>query len=826
MRRIATIFFLPLISLTASAQKIRGLVTDSSGAILPYASVFIRGENKGTHANTEGKYVLTLLPGSYTVVCQYVGYRKTEKTVTVGAGDQEINFSLVPQDMTLGEVVLKNGEDPAYAIIRNTIRKKSYYQAQLDKFQCEVYTKGQLRVRNYPKKFLGQKVDFEDGDTSKQKMIYLSETIARYSVDKPHEEKVEVVSSKVSGQSDAYGLSAPRFFPFYDNNIPIGNNLNPRGFISPVADNALNYYRYKLEGTFFEDGRMVNHIRVTPKRNYEPLFSGTIDIIDGDWRIHSLKLMLTKASQMEWIDTLRIEQLYRPLSADTWFISSQVIYPSIKIFGFDAYGSFINIYSDCRLDPAFTKKTFGRTVLKYLDSANKKTAEYWENARPVPLLADEERDYRRKDSLELARKDPRYLDSLDRIRNKTSLPKFILFGQTFVTSRKRVSFSISPLIEEIAFNPAEGWVLQPSMTWSKRLDSNSAGRRSIALTANVRYGFSNRHFNSNLTAHYVFGKKYASSFRLSGGTRVFQFNNNSPIGERGNTLSCLLSEENRIKSYEATYLRGSFRKGIGEGFGITLAFQWQDRRPLENTTDFTWRNKAGREYTPNYPSELMNANIRKHQAFFILAGLRWQPGTRYVELPDRKMNIGSRFPVFNLQYMQGFRHIWGSDVSFSKWRLGISDNINFHLYGRFRYRLSIGGFLDTGHVQTPDYNHFNGNISTFATEYLNSFQLLPIYQFSNTARFYSIAHIEHNFNGFLTNKIPGVKRLNVYLVTGLNGFYINGSKNYYELFAGIDNIFKQLRVDFVQSFLRGRAWQNGIRIGLRIFGGGRGDDWP
>ena len=88
----------------------------------------------------------------------------------------------------------------------------------------------------------------------------------------------------------------------YDNIISISNNLNPRGFISPISENALNYYRYKLEGTYFEDGRMVNHIRVTPKRTYEPVFSGYIDIVDEDWRIHSLKLMLTKSSQMElWI---------------------------------------------------------------------------------------------------------------------------------------------------------------------------------------------------------------------------------------------------------------------------------------------------------------------------------------------------------------------------------------------------------------------------------------------------------------------------------------------------------------------------------------------
>src|SRR5205085_5519228 len=112
--------------------------------------------------------------------------------------DIELNFILSMQEMTLGEVIIKNGEDPAYQIIRNAIKKRNYFEKQLDRFSCEVYTKGQMRTRDYPQKLFGKKVDFEDGDTSKRKMLYLSETVSRYSVDRPGKEKIEVISSKVS----------------------------------------------------------------------------------------------------------------------------------------------------------------------------------------------------------------------------------------------------------------------------------------------------------------------------------------------------------------------------------------------------------------------------------------------------------------------------------------------------------------------------------------------------------------------------------------------------------------------------------------------------
>ncbi len=813
-------------SLLSSAQKIKGVVTDKEGKILPYASVFVKESNKGTNANNEGKYLISLSPGTYTLVCQYVGYSRQEKSITVANTDITLDFILGLQEMTLGEVILKNGEDLAYQIIRNAIDKREYHQNQYNKFTAEVYTKGQMRIRNYPKKILGRKVDFEDGDTSKQKMLYLSETVSNYAVDKPNKEKVEVVSSKVSGQRDGFGLSAPRIYSFYDNNVFIGNNLNPRGFISPISNNALNYYRYKFEGSFTEDGKEINRIKVTPKRKYEPLFSGYINIVDEDWRIHSVQLLLTKTSQMELADSLRIDQLYRPLSKDVWYMSSQVIYPTIKILGFDAYGSFINIYSNYNAEPEFTKKTFTSTILKYTDSANKKSVDYWELTRPVPLMADEISDYSKKDSLEQVRKDPRYLDSLDKKRNKINPLMALFFEQSVSSQKNRTTFSFRPLTELVSFNPAEGWVINPDVTWTKRLDSNLLSRRAISLSPNLRYGFGNKHFNAHLTTTYTFGKQYASSVSLSGGSRVFQFSNNSPVGQRGNSISSLLSEENRMKTYEAVYMRGSYKQAVGGGFTINTGFQFQDRKPLDNITDYTWRDKPDREYTPNYPNEIVNENLKRHQSMVILIGASWQPGNRYIELPDRKISIGSKYPILSAQYIKSVKGLFGSDADFSKWNFNVTDNVNLRLQGRLRYKLGMGGFINTNNVELPDYFHFNGNLSTFATEYVNSFQLLPIYQYSNIDKFYTLAHLEHNFNGFLTNKIPGLKKLNLYLVAGVNGFYINSNKYYYEYFVGFDNIFKQFRIDFVQSFQNGRAWQTGFKLGLSRNSGRRGNDWP
>ena len=127
--------------------------------------------------------------------------------------------------------------------------------------------------------------------------------------------------------------------------------------------------------------------------------------------------------------------------------------------------------------------------------------------------------------------------------------------------------------------------------------------------------------------------------------------------------------------------------------------------------------------------------------------------------------------------------------------------------------LGIGGFINSKKVFIQDYQHFNGNRSFSASEYVNSFQLAKYYANSTAAAFYSFGHLEHHFNGLLTNKIPLFNRLNWNLVAGSNAFYVNKNSNYVEVFAGLENIFKILRVDLVAAYANGKKGQTGIRVG-------------
>jgi hypothetical protein len=269
-----------------------------------------------------------------------------------------------------------------------------------------------------------------------------------------------------------------------------------------------------------------------------------------------------------------------------------------------------------------------------------------------------------------------------------------------------------------------------------------------------------------------------------------------------------------MKIYESVFAELGSARRLDNGLRLSANLLYEDRMPLENTTNYSFIKVKNRDFTPNYPIEQLSAQFVRHQALLTGIGLEFQPGQRYIEFPHRKVSIGSKYPTLDLSYQKGWSGILGSDVDFDKWMFSIRDNINFKLKGLLRYRFSIGGFLNTRSVFIQDYQHFNGNQTVFASEFLNSFQLAPYYANSTIAAFYATGHIEHHFNGLLTNKIPLFRRLNWYLVGGSNAFYVNRDNNYVEVFGGLENIFKVLRVDLIGSYLNGHNGQFGFRIGL------------
>jgi hypothetical protein len=570
---------------------------------------------------------------------------------------------------------------------------------------------------------------------------------------------------------------------------------------------------------------MINSIRVTPRRKNEPLFSGTIQITENDWRIYNADLMITKDYQLELLDTLRITQQHGAVTPDIWKTRNQVLFVSIRQFGFYVTGNFVNVYSDYNVDPGFGKNHFGRTILKYDTAFNKKDSNYWNAMRPVALENDERRDFVFKDSLSKLMNDSarskRHLDSLRKNQKPITLKGILWSGQSYnwYNRKSTLSWNLKPLITQLEYNTVEGLVTSVEQQF---VYNKAKAKYQLQVDWNSRYGFSNGHFNSYAEAtlsprRLTYRNRY---LRVAGGKRVSQFNHDNPIDPLTNAVYTLVAKRNYLKIYENWFGKIEYNNILDNGVHVNLQMNYENRIPLQNTSDYSFFRKA-RTFSSNHPEELSGIEFRRHQALIIGATISWQPGQHYIEFPWGKMPLGSDKPSFELKYNKGLRDLFGSDIRFDKWEFSVSDKMNFKMGGEFHYRVGAGGFSNRDSVGLPDLRHFNGNQTFYNINYLNSFQLAPYYRYSNAEKLYLFAHAEHHFNGLLTNKVPLLNKLKWNLVGGANSFYVNKSNYYVEVFAGLENILKLFRVDFVNAYQGGPGNRFGVRVGLGGLIGGK-----
>ena len=823
MKKLNRLFFPVLIlisvllsyseSTSAALYRISGIVYDEHQQPLPYVTIFIEGTTNGTTSNAEGAYFLELNPGEYSVIYRMIGYKQVKERIQIVSGPVVKNIHLQAESYQLKEIKIKaDAEDPAYAIIRKAQKKRNYYDDQVSAYQCQAYVKSTQKLLSYPKKFLGQDVQVEEFMDSTTKIFYLSESVSNLSIKRPEKIREEMVSSKVSGNPRTYSFNqaSDLMVSFYKNLVEI-ENLAPRGFVSPISANALFYYNYKLEGTFVENNQLINKINVIPKRKSDPVFTGDIYIEEDSWRIHSADLFITKNQQIQFVDTFRIRQNYVAVNTEVWMPFSTEYDFEFRALGFHGTGSVLGVYSKYNISPDYPDGFFSGQIMKVEKEANKKDSSYWESVRPVPLTKTEETDYHRKDSTRIVYESKPYRDSIDKVDNKFKFGNLI-GGYSHEQSYFHRSYEFSSLPEAIQFNTVEGWVGQLSVNYKKGFGDED--RREYSIRPEVRYGFSNHHWNGNVEATYRYNMFRLSTVSGSVGTDVVQFNSGKPITPFINSIYSLAARKNFLKVYEQQFIRASHRFEIVNGLSNSIQLEYANRLPLQNTTDYSIYNGSRREYTSNDPLFPASDSLRfeKNQSFIAELGFRIRFGQKYVERPEGKFIIGSKYPALRINYKKGIP-LMGSDVDFDFVSIGIEDEMRLGLLGKLKYQVIGGDFLTKGKLYFMDYRHFLGNKTFLSGFGLNEFRNLDYYTYSTTETSLE-AHGELNMGGFILNKIPLVRKLKLTEVAGIHYLNTNVLKNYFELSFGIEK-FGSFRAEMFTSIAQGHRGNIGFLFGIK-----------
>jgi hypothetical protein len=792
---------------------ISGKITDNQNQPIPFASVYIKNTTKGTSANNEGDYTLQLNPGTYDVQFKAIGYKQESRKLNLIA-NQTVNVVLQTETYQLNSVTIKaGGEDPAYAIIRKAIKKRKYYLTQVNAYTCEVYIKGLQKLLAAPKKFMGfdvQKAARENGlDSNRKGIIYLSESESKLSFMRPDKVHEEMISSKVSGRNQAfsYNRASDVKVDFYEN-IQEWGGLSNRPLISPIAENALFYYNYKYIGFSTENGETIDKIQVIPKREYDACFQGYIYILEDSWRIYGLNLFITKKQNINFVDTIRINQQFLPVNEKTWMPSSIKFTFTGGLFGFKLGGYFISIYKDYEINPTINKKAFNE-VLKITRGVNKKDSIFWENERPIPLTDEEKNDYVKKEALAKKRESKPYLDSLDKVNNKFNLNKALLGGYQYRNRFEHQLYELDPLLTSVKFNTVEGFKINYGASFRKRIDS--LNNRFIFIGAKIGYGFADQKLTGDVNATLPAGP---FTLGLNAGSDVVDLNSKLPVSSVINSLYSLFERENYQKLYQKQFAAFSLSTRITSGWKASLNTEWADRTWLPNTSSYSFFHPAGREYTSNNPLDPSQDSplFTENQSFKVSIRTTYDFSNKYETFPTGRRYLPSDYPTIGLTFTTGIKGFLGSDVDYDLLSADITkSDINLGVLGHTSFYVGAGKFLNNDKLYYPDYVQFAGNEVLFYKSGINSFLLLNYYNFSTSTE-YIEGHLEHNFSGFITNKIPLVRKLKLQEILDFNYLSTPALKNYMELGFGLQ--YLNFRAIYGVSYNSGTNANHGIRLGL------------
>ncbi|MBL4662430.1 MAG: carboxypeptidase-like regulatory domain-containing protein, partial [Flavobacteriaceae bacterium] len=789
MKQLLPYIFL-FITIHLSAQ-IEGTITNEKGEPLPYVNIYLENTYNGTTSNEEGNFTLDLSTvGDYTVIFQFLGYTTIKETVTITSFPHTINISLAETSVSLDEVVISNSEDPAYRIIRETIKRRKENLERVSGFTANFYSRGIWRVKNVPEKIMGQEVgDFEGAlDSTRTGIIYLSESISEIAYQRPDDFKERIIASKVSGDDNGFSFNSAMDanFSFYENTIDLNAAI-----VSPIAGPALSYYRYKLDGIFYEGSKLINKIIVTPRRPKDRVWQGVIYIVEDDWQLYGAELTTNgEAIQVPFIKELIFKQNFTfDAEENAWIKISQTIDFSFGFLGFNGDGRFIANYSDYNFHPQFQKKDFSNEVLFFEPLANKKDSLFWEETRPVPLTLEEVNDYSRKDSLQELRKSKVYLDSIDAKGNKFGLLD-PLFGYSYRNTHEKWSVNYNSPLPGVNFNTVQGWNGGVGLRFFKWYDDNRT--KWFAANLNATYGIAEDRVRFTGSIAKNFNRTNRRNIPISGGSMVSQFNAAQPISPIVNSVSTLFFERNYLKNYELNFVRLNYSEELFNGLRVIANVGYENRKPLFNNTDYVILPNDDVNYTSNNPldpTDFNNAAIEEHDIVKTQLRAFISFGQKYFTYPDGKYNLRSnKYPTLSLT-MENGAGASDSKYNYTQLRMRLRQNLNLGNLGDFTYNLKGGTFFDADEISFVDFQHFNGNQTRVGTssKYANVFNLLPYYQLS-TNKSYFEGHVEQNFKGWILGKIPGINQLNFNLVAGAHFLSTEDRKPYSELSIGLDNL--------------------------------------
>ncbi|MEX2601594.1 MAG: DUF5686 family protein [Balneolaceae bacterium] len=269
MRHLCILLFLLLFTqdLLYSQTDITGRITDGeNGQPLPAATILLEGTYRGTITNPDGYFTLPAdsLPAVLTI--RYIGFESQRLEVTRQT-PLPLQIAMTPSVTELGEIVVTE-RDPGLTIMERVIARKQIWRESLSTYRAEAYTRQSM-----------------SNDTSIVSILE-SSSVAYWDRERGHRE-VQLSSRQTSNMSEDQNFAGVAYLPnFYDDDIQIAGY----DMVGVTHSDALRYYQFRLLETLQMDEKPLYKIEVTPRRQRQPLFEGTVWVLGRDYALIEVDL--------------------------------------------------------------------------------------------------------------------------------------------------------------------------------------------------------------------------------------------------------------------------------------------------------------------------------------------------------------------------------------------------------------------------------------------------------------------------------------------------------------------------------------------------------
>ncbi len=618
------------------------------------------------------------------------------------------------------------------SILTHIFHASTLYATEVKEYKADLYLKGLLQIHKQNRiiKYIPSMFRFEKGVNQ-----YIHE-----SINELHYTAPSIYDRKVRSMATTFPGGESRFFDILDFlkfNL-YAPSIMENKVLSPFNEQSSIHYYYLLDSIDYQKDGAIYKLNIIPRYQSTQLLEGSCWISSNDWTIRYMEFsgkydLIRFHVTMYMGNTEETKYLPRMLNLDV-------------IFNFLRNNLEMNYtgwfkYTDIQFrDKNENPEKWLLKEKKHYNLSNSYTLtcdttrlmhnrDSFARIRPLPLTDAEDSLYRAYD--ERRKIGPEDTLKAEPTKFKKNLVMLGQMGDALIRSynldmNKVGNISCSPLINPllISYSHRNGISYRQEFKYNKLFHSGKL----LRLVPQIGYNFTKKEFYAKLDGEYVYNPKKHGAIYLSvgNGNRIYS----SVVLDQLQALpdSAFSFDGLQLDYFKDVYLNVSHNIEIVNGLTVWTGIAMHWRHAVHGTEEVAKRVQL------------------KYNSFAPRLRIEWTPGMYYYMNGNRKVNIGSRFPTFVIDYEQGIKVL---DYSNKYERLEVSaeQKIQIRDLNTLAYHIGGGFFTNQDEMYFVDYVNFaNRNLPQGWNDDIGgTFQMLD-------SRWYNASR--HYFRGNMTYETP------------------------------------------------------------------------